>query len=153
MAQSAFTGESDSYIFDGAGGARDHLEQAILQELQSKQYPLRATIQSMSSGKGLLGSLLATKEQCVVIDGGKTFEIVVANTTVGTYLYVEVYLNVKVGLFGAKTMSSWDVFENMKRSAFYSAAKDAVESAFSKLQLRQMNRGYISMKKETSSGS
>ena len=100
-------------------------------------------------GKGLFGALLATKEQCVVIDGGKTFEIIVANTTVGTYLYVEVYLNLKMGLFGAKSMTSMDVFENMKRSAYYSAAQDAVESAFAKLQLKQINHGYTSIKKET----
>lgn len=33
MANSRFTGISDSYIFDGIGGMRDQLEQTILNEL------------------------------------------------------------------------------------------------------------------------
>lgn len=43
MANTKFTGRSDSYIFEDAGGKRDQLEQAILNELQAKQYPLKAT--------------------------------------------------------------------------------------------------------------
>ena len=39
MANTKFTGRSDSYIFEDAGGKRDQLEQAILNELQAKQYP------------------------------------------------------------------------------------------------------------------
>lgn len=39
-----FAGRSDSYIFDGAGGMRDQLEQAILNELEQKKYPLKASI-------------------------------------------------------------------------------------------------------------
>lgn len=38
MANTKFTGRSDSYIFEDAGGKRDQLEQAILNELQAKQY-------------------------------------------------------------------------------------------------------------------
>lgn len=48
-----FAGRSDSYIFDGAGGMRDQLEQAILNELEQKKYPLKASIQTVKSGKGL----------------------------------------------------------------------------------------------------
>ena len=47
MANTKFTGRSDSYIFEDAGGKRDQLEQAILSELQAKQYPLKATIQTL----------------------------------------------------------------------------------------------------------
>ena len=36
MANTKFTGRSDSYIFEDAGGKRDQLEQAILNELQAK---------------------------------------------------------------------------------------------------------------------
>lgn len=39
-----FAGRSDSYIFDGAGGMRDQLEQTILNELEQKKYPLKASI-------------------------------------------------------------------------------------------------------------
>jgi len=139
MVASNFTGVSDSYIFDNAGGKRDQLEQAVLQELSAKDYPLKYAVQTLSTGL-----IFTTKEQCIVIDGGKTFEIIVANSTIGSYLYVEVYLNVKQGLFGAKKLSTTDVFANMKQFACYAAAKDAVESAFTKLQLKQSNHGYTS---------
>ena len=48
MAQ--FAGKSDCYIFEGAGGMRDQLEQTILSELDNKQYPLKATIANVKSG-------------------------------------------------------------------------------------------------------
>lgn len=47
MANTKFTGRSDSYIFEDAGGKRDQLEQAILSELQAKQYPLKATMKML----------------------------------------------------------------------------------------------------------
>ena len=47
MANTRFTGISESYIFDEAGGMRDQLEQTILNELQSKKYPLKATISTI----------------------------------------------------------------------------------------------------------
>ena len=68
MANTKFTGRSDSYIFEDAGGKRDQLEQAILNELQAKQYPLKANIQTLKGGKGLMGAVFAAKEQCVVVD-------------------------------------------------------------------------------------
>ena len=62
MAKTKFTGISECYIFDEAGGKRDQLEQAILQEFQAKKYPLQATITTIkASGGGLLGALGATK--------------------------------------------------------------------------------------------
>lgn len=33
--------DSKSYLFDGSGGMRDQLEQAILNELEKKKYPLK----------------------------------------------------------------------------------------------------------------
>lgn len=90
MANTKFTGRSDSYIFEDAGGKRDQLEQAILSELQAKQYPLKATIQTLKGGKGLMGAVFAAKEQCVVVDVDSEAKIAISNTTVGTYLYVEV---------------------------------------------------------------
>ena len=91
MANTKFTGRSDSYIFEDAGGKRDQLEQAILSELQAKQYPLKATIQTLKGGKGLMGAVFAAKEQCVVVDVDSEAKIAISNTTVGTYLYVEVW--------------------------------------------------------------
>lgn len=68
MANTTFTGISESYIFDEAGGMGEQLEQTILQELQMKKYPLKATIATIkASGGGLLGALGASKERCVVI--------------------------------------------------------------------------------------
>ena len=49
MAKTKFTGISECYIFDEAGGKRDQLEQAILQEFQAKKYPLQATITTIKA--------------------------------------------------------------------------------------------------------
>lgn len=96
MAKTKFTGISECYIFDEAGGKRDQLEQAILQEFQAKKYPLQATITTIkASGGGLLGALGATREQCVVVKIDSEAQIAISNTTVGSYLYVEVYLMVQ----------------------------------------------------------
>ena len=95
MEKTEFTGRSSSYIFEDAGGMRDQLEQTILTELQAKKYPLKATISTLKSGKGLAGALFGSKEQCVVITIDDEAQIAISNTTVGTYLYVEVYLMVQ----------------------------------------------------------
>ena len=101
MANTVFTGLSDSYIFDEAGGMRDQLEQTILNKLQAKKYPLKATISTIKAGKGLVGAMFGTKEQCVVVQVDDEAQIAISNTTVGSYLYVEVYLMVqeKTGFF------------------------------------------------------
>lgn len=79
MANSVFTGLSHSYIFDEAGGMRDQLEQTILNELQDKKYPLKATISTVKAGKGLAGALFGTKEQCVVVQVDNEAQIAIAN--------------------------------------------------------------------------
>lgn len=147
MGNTKFTGRSSSYIFEEAGGKRDQLEQAILNELQVKQYPLKATIQTLKGGKGLAGALFAAKEQCVVIQIDNEAQIAISNTTVGTYLYVEVYLMVQEKLFSSAAFDAaiGDVFKNQKRNAYYSAAKEATESAFGKLGLKLCNSGYKSI--------
>lgn len=147
MASSKFTGISESYIFDEAGGMRDQLEQTILKELQSKKYPLKATISTIkASGGGLLGALGASKEQCVVIQVDNEAQIAISNTTVGTYLYVEVYLMIqeKTGIFAGLTAMMDNAFKQQKRNAYFVAAKAATESAFSMLNLKQTNSGYKS---------
>lgn len=147
MANSKFTGISESYIFDEAGGMRDQLEQTVLQELQSKKYPLKATISTIkASGGGLLGALGASKEQCVVIQVDNEAQIAISNTTVGTYLYVEVYLMIqeKIGLFAGLAAMMDNAFKQQKRNAYFVAAKAATESAFVKLNLKQTNSGYKS---------
>ena len=147
MANAKFTGISESYIFDEAGGMRDQLEQTILQELQSKKYPLKATISTIkASGGGILGALGASKEQCVVIQIDKEAQIAISNTTVGTYLYVEVYLMIqeKTGLFAGPSAMMDNVFKQQKRNAYFEAAKAATESAFRILNLKQTNSGYKS---------
>jgi len=147
MANTKFTGISESYIFDEAGGMRDQLEQTILQELQSKKYPLKATISTIkASGGGLLGALGASKEQCVVIQVDNEAQIAISNTTVGTYLYVEVYLMIqeKYGLFAGLSAMMDNAFKQQKRNAYFVAAKAATESAFAKLNLKQTNSGYKS---------
>ena len=147
MANAKFTGISESYIFDEAGGMRDQLEQTILQELQSKKYPLKATISTIkASGGGILGALGASKDQCVVIQIDKEAQIAISNTTVGTYLYVEVYLMIqeKTGLFAGLSAMMDNVFKQQKRNAYFEAAKAATESAFRILNLKQTNSGYKS---------
>ena len=147
MANTKFTGISESYIFDEAGSMRDQLEQTILTELQSKKYPLKATISTIkASGGGLLGALGASKEQCVVIQVDNETQIAISNTTVGTYLYVEVYLMIqeKYGLFAGLSAMMDNAFKQQKRNAYFVAAKAATESAFSKLNLKQTNSGYKS---------
>jgi len=147
MANTKFTGISESYIFDEAGGMRDQLEQTILQELQSKKYPLKATISTIkASGGGLLGALGASKEQCVVIQVDNEAQIAISNTTVGSYLYVEVYLMIqeKYGLFAGLSAMMDNAFKQQKRNAYFVAAKAATESAFAKLNLKQTNSGYKS---------
>lgn len=153
MAKSEFTGRSNSYIFEDAGGMRDQLEQTILNELQEKKYPLKATISTLKSGKGLAGALFGSKEQCVVITIDDEAQIAISNTTVGTYLYVEVYLMVQQKLisFAALSAAIGDVFKMQYRNAVFSAAIEATESAFAKLGLKQCNSGYKADKKETKS--
>jgi hypothetical protein len=149
MAKSKFTGVSWSYIFDGAGGMRDQLEQTMLSELQAKQYPLKANIQTVKAG----GMFFGTKEQCVSIEVDKEAQIVISNTSVGSYLYVELYLMVqeKSALFAAFSALTDNVFKQQKRNAVYAAAKEVVESAFAKLGLKQSNSGYKGDKREISS--
>lgn len=153
MANTKFTGRSDSYIFEDAGGKRDQLEQAILNELQAKQYPLKATIQTLKGGKGLMGAVFAAKEQCVVVDVDSEAKIAISNTTVGTYLYVEVYLMIQEKIFSAMVFDAaiGNVFKEQKRNAYYAAAKEATESAFGKLGLKLANSGYKSTQRSVSS--
>ena len=151
MANTKFTGRSDSYIFEDAGGKRDQLEQAILNELQAKQYPLKATIQTLKGGKGLMGAVFAAKEQCVVVDVDSEAKIAISNTTVGTYLYVEVYLMIQEKIFSAMAFDAGNVFKEQKRNAYYAAAKEATESAFGKLGLKLANSGYKSTQRSVSS--
>lgn len=151
MAKSIFTGISNSYIFEGAGGMRDQLEQTILNEMEAKHYPLKATISTLkASGKGLLGMVTGTKEQCVVIQVDNDAQIAISNTSVGSYLYVEVYLMVqeKTGLFANLAAMTDNAFKQQKRNAYYAAAKEATESAFVKLGLKQCNSGYKSSQRE-----
>lgn len=152
MASSKFTGFSESYIFDEAGGMRDQLEQTILNEFQVKKYPLKASIDVIkSSGAGILGALGATKEQCVVIKVDNESQIAISNTTIGTYLYVEVYLMIqeKTGLFAGLAAMMDNVFKQQKRRACFAAAKAITESAFIKLNLKQSNSGYTSISRTT----
>lgn len=144
MAKSEFTGRSTSYIFENAGGMRDQLEQTILNKLQEKKYPLKATISTLKSGKGIAGALFGSKEQCVVIAIDDEAQIAISNTTVGTYLYVEVYLMVQIKLisFSALSAAIGDVFKIQYRNAVYAAAIAATESAFAELGLKQCNSGY-----------
>jgi len=149
MAKQKFTGVSYSYIFDGAGGMRDQLEQTILSEMQAKQYPLKAIIKDIKAG----GLLFGTKEQCVVIEVDDDAQIAISNTSVGTYLYIEVYLMVqeKSALFAALSALTNNIFKQQKRNAVFEAARAATESAFNKLGLKQINSGYKETKRETSS--
>lgn len=151
MAKSRFTGLSDHYIFDEAGGKRDQLEQTILNELQVKKYPLKARISTIKAGKGLIGAMFGSQEQCVVIQVDDEAQIAISNTTVGTYLYVEVYLMVqeKIGIFANLAAMTDNVFKQQRRHAFYVAAKEITESAFLELGLKQCNSGYTSKQRET----
>ena len=78
MPKPRFTGLSDSYIFEEAGGMRDQLEQTILNELQLKQYPLQATISTIRAGKGVVGALFGTKEQCVIVNVDEESQIAIS---------------------------------------------------------------------------
>jgi hypothetical protein len=149
MAKTVFSGTSWSYIFDGAGGMRDQLEQTMLSELEAKQYPLKATIKQIKAG----GMFFGTKEQCVVIEVDKEAQIAISNTTVGTYLYVELYLMVqeKNALFAALSALTDNIFKEQKRNAVFEAAREATESAFNKLGLKQINSGFKGTKRETKS--
>jgi len=151
MAKKQFTGVSWSYIFDGAGGMRDQLEQTILSELEAKQYPLKATIKQIKSG----GMFFGTKEQCVVVEVDKEAQIAISNTTIGTYLYVELYLMVqeKSALFAVLSALTDNIFKQQKRNAVFEAAREITESAFGKLGLKQGNSGYEGFMKETKSES
>lgn len=146
----SFSGRSESYIFDGSGGMRDQLEQAILNEFQKKNYPLQATVKNVKAGKGLGGMMFGSKEQCVVVDVADGYQICISNTTVGTYLYVGIYLMVP-SLTIAGGAASWasqinDVFKLQKIDAYYGVAKEITESAFGALGLKQINSGYTSNK-------
>ena len=142
--QNALTTEvvmnSNSYIFDGAGGKRDQLEQLILKELEEKEYPLKTNIENVKSG-GFFGS----KEQCVTIEVAQGHRVVISNTTVGTYLYVSIYHLMRVLATNTQVNISYtitDIFVHQHIKAAYAAAVAAAESAFSKLQLEQIENEY-----------
>ena len=149
MGKMRFTGRSSKYLFDGAGGKRDQLEQAILSEMDVKQYPLKRTIKDIKAG----GLLFGTKEQCVVIEIDKDAQIIISNNTVGTYLYVELYMMVqeKSALFAALSALTDNIFKEQKRNAVFEAAIAASESAFRKLNLVAANSGYVGQRDEISS--
>ncbi len=149
MGNMKFTGESYSYIFDGAGGQRDQLEQKVLAELEAKQYPLKAVVKQVKAG----GLLFGTKEQCIVIETDKEAQIIISNTSVGSYLYIELYLMVqeKNALFSALSAMTDNIFKQQKRNAVFMAAKEASESAFIKMGLKQSNNGFKADKKEVTS--
>lgn len=136
--------DSSSYIFDGAGGMRDQLEQTVMQELELKEYPFEVSIENVKSG-GFFG----TKEQCITVKitpGGH--RVVIANTTVGSYLYVNIYhlvrvLNTQNQINLANTIT--DIFAHQRTQAAYAAAVAASKSAFAKLELKQINSGYRSL--------
>lgn len=131
---------SNSYIFDGAGGMRDELEQSILKELELKQYPLKTAVETVKSG-GIFG----TKEECVTIEVGQAHRVVISITTVGTYLYVGVYhlirvLNTVNQMNLATTIT--DVFVYQHTQAAYASAIACCESAFEKFELKQIDNEY-----------
>ncbi len=134
---------SRSYIFDGAGGMRDQLEQTILQELELKKYPLKVAIENTK-----LGGYVGTKEElCVTIEVGQGHRVVIVNTTVGSYLYVSIYhlirvLNTQNQINMANTIT--DIFAHHRTQAAYAVAVASTESAFAKLELKQINSGYRS---------
>lgn len=133
--------DSKSYLFDGSGGMRDQLEQAILNELEKKKYLLKTKLANVKSG----GVIFGTKEQCVVIDCGGNTRIVIANTTVGTYLYVQIYLLIPFSSINGASLANEpinDIFKRQQRDAVFAAAVDSVECAFSELGLKAINRGY-----------
>lgn len=148
MAELKFTGISESYVFEEAGGMRDQLEQAILMEIQATRYPLNATISTLTaSGRGLMGALGTSKEQCVVIQVDNDAKIAISNTTIGSYLYVEIFLVVTEKLNPvAKIVAMMDnAFKQQKRRAHFLVAKTITESACEKLNLKQVNTGYRSV--------
>jgi hypothetical protein len=103
---------------------------------------LKSTIKEIKAG----GLIFKTKEQCVVIEIDRDEQIIIANTTVGTYLYVEAYLT-------SGTAPMFDnIFKIQKSNAFFYAAKQAMESAFAKLGLKQAESGYAGDKSEVSRG-
>jgi len=150
MVKRTFTGDRVSYIFDGAGGMRDQLEQIILSEMDVKEYPLKRRLEEIKTG----GMLFGTKEKCIAVDTDKNHQIIIANTTVGTYLYVALYVAVKKKfilirilltlvaiikvLLGAKP----DLFAEHRRNAALATAIAIAESAFKKLELKQCSSGY-----------
>ena len=143
--------ESTAYTFEGAGGMRDQLEQTILKELQNAKYPLSATVKNVKGGRGLVGAIAGSKEQCVVIDVADKYSLNIACTTVGTYLYVGVYLMTASSLLsGANIVGSgatWaaavdDIFQLQKINSYYGVALQITERAFSALNLKQANSGY-----------
>lgn len=132
---------SSSYIFDGSGGMREQLERTIMQELENKKYPLKVSIENVKSG----GMLFGTKEQCVTIEVAQGHRVVISNTTVGSYLYVSIYhlirvLNTQNQINQAFIIT--DIFAHQHTQAAYAAAVAAAESAFAKLELKQINSGY-----------
>lgn len=143
--------ESTAYIFESAGGMRDQLEQTILKELQNSRYPLPATVKNVKGGRGLMGAIAGSKEQCVVIDVSDRYSLNIACTTVGTYLYVGVYLMTAssllnganiVGGKGAWATTVGDVFQLQNIMSYYRVALQITEKAFAVLNLKQANSGY-----------
>lgn len=93
-----------------------------------------------------MGAVFAAKEQCVVVDVDSEAKIAISNTSVGSYLYVETYLLIQEKIFSTMAFDAaiGNVFKQQKRNAFYTAAKQATESAFGQLGLKLANSGYKS---------
>jgi hypothetical protein len=147
-----FTGERRTFLFDDAGSLRDQLEQTILSEMEKKQYPFKVNLEKIKTG----GTLFGTKEECIVVSVDKDWQIVISNTTVGTYLYVVLYVAIKpkfillaiinlfVQLFKRILGAKYDIFKQQKRDAAFATATEISKIAFNKLGLKQSKTGYIS---------
>jgi len=147
-----FTGDRHTFIFDDAGSMRDQLEQTILSEMEKKQYPFKVNLEKIKTG----GTLFGTKEECIVVSVDKEWQVVISNTTVGTYLYVVLYVAIKpkfiliaiihaiIALFKRLLGAKYDIFKEQKRDAAFATAVEISKAAFSKLGLKQSKTGYSS---------
>ena len=133
--------DNRSYIFDGVGGMGDQLEQTIIKELELKKYPFKVKIETVKSGS--YGA--ESKEQCVTVELGSAHRAIISNTTVGSYLYVSIYNMVRVINSQNqidKANTTTDIFETQRIQSAYAAVVATSESAFAKLELKQVNSGY-----------
>ena len=124
---------SYSFLFRDSAGERERLEKAIVYALREAQIQNKVALKNIRAGAFLIGS----KKQCLRIQIDSTAYITVSCIDVGTFLYVSVFREEKIGFFSnqKRKMTADDVFKQQGQDAVLCAILACCEKAFELLEI------------------